>query len=138
MARGGGMTHCAQLLHGYLCACLPMLAWSTDHCTDYSDSLNFSLTSLSHICCGKHLSISPSVRLSLLQAWHRFAMNGMPCASVRSAIRKFACLHFSHAGIGFSLSTQFLSTLRSIYQTFISMLAFNHIHFYQKGVVAWQ
>lgn len=138
MAGGCSMTHSARILHGYLCACVPMLACSADRCTDYSDALNFSLSCLGNICCGKHQSISPSVRLSLLQAWHRFVTNGMSCASVRYLTRNCACLPFKHAVIGFSLPMQFLSILRSIYQTYRSLLAFNPIHLDPKGIVAWQ
>lgn len=83
------MTHYAQLILGQPCAQMPMLVWLAGPCTDYSDSLNFSLTSLSYICCGKRLSISLSVHLSLSQAWHGFATTGKACASVRKIINHY-------------------------------------------------
>lgn len=88
------MTHYAQLSLGDTCARVPMLAWSAAPCTDYSDSLNFSLTNLRSICCGIHQSISRSVRLPLIHAWHRIAANGMSCASVRALTAKCAPLAF--------------------------------------------
>jgi len=123
MAGGTSMTRLSHLQLEHVCCCVPAMACLSALRTDYSDTLSFSLTGLFINRCGNPWGISSSVRLPLIQAWHRVVTNGMSCASVRYLTRKCACLHFKHADIGFYLSIQFLSILRSIYQTFISLLA---------------
>lgn len=77
------MTRQSHTYLGHPCCGVPTAACPAVRCTDYSDTLNFSLTAFIRNGCGKLLDIPPSVRLSLFQHWHGLAANGVSCASVR-------------------------------------------------------
>jgi hypothetical protein len=89
------MTLATQLPLGLLCGAVPSLACLTACCTDYSDTLNFSLTVLLVNRRGKPLQIRSSVHASLVHIRHQFAANGNPCVSVRLFTRRLS-LYISH------------------------------------------
>jgi len=132
------MNQLAHTVLGVQCASLPWLAWSPAACTDYSDTLNFSLSILSSNRCGKPFRLSLSVRSSLFQACHGFVTNGKTCAPVRMFNSHLFIVHHYLCSGSALFSFQILSILRRVISSSINTTYFNHVHLIQKGVFVWQ
>ena len=128
----------AHIVLGPQSASQPWLAWSPAAYTDYSDTLNFSLSIFYINRCGKPFRLSLSVRSSLFQACNGFVTNGKACAPVRLSNSHFSELHTSLVCRRALLSFLILSILRRLITSHINTSYFNHVHFTQKGVTVWQ
>ena len=127
----------AHIVLGPQCASLPWLAWLPAACTDYSDTLNFSLSIFCNNRCGNPYRLSLSVRLSLFQACHGFVVNGNACASVHSSSAQLS-MQLLRACERVLLSLLTLSSFRRPITLPINTTYLIHVHFIKKGVAVWQ